>query len=365
MTFLDSIQRRCRGTVRALLPLAGLTLLAAGCIEPPTIEEIQAQVEAVGEPDFDASRKAEPGYMERYKSEQHELYRQKAELLLQVREHHRDDPRFAELMNRRWVLLGWNQEPTAVAEEVLADIERMLDIENHPEVVRHATYWRTFYDAHLAAPDAAAMLEPVRRFVDRYPGDERGQTLLYLVIESGEPPAEIRRAVWERMAELYPDQHWGAFAPGRLRRLEAIGEPFELAFEAIRSGEPISVRDLEGRVVVVDFWSTTCVPCIEELPRFKKLYATWAPRGVEFLGVSLDEPGERETVLRFLAEHEVPWPIYYQGNGYESEFSRSWGVGSIPEVFVVDQRGRLVSTDARDRLEELLADLAGGGEAAS
>ncbi len=343
------------------LALRGALLTAAlylsTCGQPPTIEEIEAQVEAVGEPDFDAARKTEPGYMERYKREQHVLYQRKAELLMQVREHHRDHPRFAELMSRRWVLLGWNQEPAAVAEEVLADIDRMLEVEDHPEVVRHATYWRAFYRVHLAAPDARAMLEPALRFVERYPDDERGQTLLFLVADADEAPVDVRRRVWERMAETYPEGHWGTFAAGQLRRLEAVGEPFELSFEAVRSGERISVEQLDGQVVVVDFWSTSCLPCIEELPRLKELYAAYRPRGVEFLGVSLDEPGSHDTVLRFLDEHQIRWPIYYQGNGYESQFSRSWGVGSIPEMFVVDRQGRLVSTEARERLEGLLAEL--------
>lgn len=361
MTFRSSDYRPSGVAVRGALLTAAV--FVSTCGEPPTIEAIEAQVEAVGEPDFDASRKAEPGYMERYQREQHRLHRRKAELLMQVREHHRDHPRFTELMNRRWVLLGWNQEPAAVAEEVLADIDRMLEVEDHPEVVRHAAYWRAFYRVHLAAPDARAMIEPALRFVERYPDDDRGQALLFLVADADEAPADVRQRVWERMAETYPEGHWGTFAAGQLRRLEAVGEPFELSFEAVRSGERVSVEQLEGQVVVVDFWSTSCLPCIEELPRLKELYAAYRPRGVEFLSVSLDERGARDTVLRFLDEHNIPWPIYYQGNGYESHFSRSWGVGSIPEMFVVDRQGRLVSTEARERLEELLGELTEGDSA--
>ena len=105
-----------------------LGLFSAACQEPPppSIELIEAQVEAIGEPPFDPAREQEPGYIEIYKAKQHALYQQKATLLLQVARHHLNDPRMPDLMNRRWLFLGWNQEPADVAGEILADPFRPL-----------------------------------------------------------------------------------------------------------------------------------------------------------------------------------------------------------------------------------------------
>ena len=50
------------------------------------------------------------------------------------------------------------------------------------------------------------------------------------------------------------------------------------------------MSDLKGKVVVVDFWATWCGPCVGEMPNMKKLYAEYKPKGVEFIGVSLDQP---------------------------------------------------------------------------
>ncbi len=321
-------------------------------------------VEAVGEPPFDAERKEEPGYLDAYRAAQHELYREKVALLLEAIRAHSEDPRIPELENRRWALLAWNQRPEMVAEEVLADVDARLAETDDPAVVRHAGYWRARFGSVLAARDAGPgsdeQLESILAFTDHYPNDERCVGLLSeLALAEGAAREGVETA-WNRILRDHPDTHWGVFAEGMLRRLEAIGERFEIEFKAFRSGEAIRAADLAGLVLVVDFWSTTCMPCVAELPEMRRIYETYRERGVQFLGVSLDESeeaGGREALERFLDTYDVPWPIYYQGNGYESDFSRSWGVGSIPEVFLVDRQGRLVSTDARDDLEELILEV--------
>lgn len=92
----------------------------------------------------------------------------------------------------------------------------------------------------------------------------------------------------------------------------------------------------------------------------KELYAKYQPQGVEFIGVSLDAPVEKgglDKLKAFVADNEIPWVQYYQGNGWESEFSSSWGVNSIPALFVIDQKGNLHHPRARGKLEEILPEL--------
>ena len=133
--------------------------------------------------------------------------------------------------------------------------------------------------------------------------------------------------------------------------------PFKLEFTDAIKGSPVSIEGLKGKVFVIDFWATWCGPCMAEMPKMKKLYAEFKDKGIEFIGVSLDQSkaqGGLDKLKGFVAKHQVEWPQYYQGNFWQSEFSSSWHVNSIPCVFLVDAEGKLASVNARGQLEKLL-----------
>ena len=197
-------------------------------------------------------------------------------------------------------------------------------------------------------------------FVAAYPEDERAAEMMYMTAQMADD-AEAKKAGYQRLVEMHPDSPMAQQAKGELAKLEKVGQPFELTFEEAVTGEEISVQDdLAGKVVVIDFWATWCGPCVAELPHMKELYEQYKDQGVEFVGVSLDAPpseGGRDALLKFVEERELPWPQYYQGNGWDSEFSKSWGINSIPAIFVVDASGKLHSTDARGKLDEMIPEL--------
>jgi len=93
------------------------------------------------------------------------------------------------------------------------------------------------------------------------------------------------------------------------------------------------------------------------MPKMKELYARCRNLGVEFIGVSLDQPVEKgglDKLKAYVAENKIEWPQYYQGDGWQSGFSSGWGVNAIPCVFLVDADGKLVTTEARGKLETLI-----------
>jgi RNA polymerase sigma factor (sigma-70 family) len=174
-----------------------------------------------------------------------------------------------------------------------------------------------------------------------------------------------RNAIRDLIVREYPDSFQGRLIQGERRQRDRIGEPFELEFNDAITGRHVSMKDLRGKVVVVEFSATWCGPCVEEVPEMQRLYAEYHDKGVEFIGVSHDDPeaeGGLEALRAFVAEWKIPWPQYYQGMDSRraltgeptGDFSESWGVSSIPTVFLIDAEGNLYSTEARGKLDTLI-----------
>ncbi|WP_339735279.1 TlpA disulfide reductase family protein [uncultured Gimesia sp.] len=171
--------------------------------------------------------------------------------------------------------------------------------------------------------------------------------------------------VTRRIAQEYPDSVRGRLAQGKTRKRERIGEPFELEFTDAISGRAVSMKNLRGKIVVVEFWATWCGPCVGEIPELKRLYAKYHDQGVEFIGVSHDVPeneGGLEKLKSFVDKEQIPWPQYYLGRDNravltgspQNDFSESWGVDGIPVIFLIDPSGNLYSTEARGQLDTLI-----------
>ena len=127
------------------------------------------------------------------------------------------------------------------------------------------------------------------------------------------------------------------------------------------NGGTINLEELRGKVVMVDFWSSWCPPCIEEAPALAATYPQYADREVEFVGVAIWD-AERD-VRRFVERFGVTYPNSIDAQG---KVAIDYGVRGIPEKFFIDRDGLLVRkfvgpvTDSK--LRAVLDELLGEGE---
>ena len=119
-------------------------------------------------------------------------------------------------------------------------------------------------------------------------------------------------------------------------------------------GNPISLAEYRGKVVLLDFWAVWCGPCLGEIPRIKAVYEKYHDKGFDVIGVSLDEDA---AVLReFIKEKEIPWRQIFDGQKWAGHLVQQYGVRSIPAPFLIDRKGKVISVKARGHLlSELVA----------
>src|SRR6185436_16930182 len=89
--------------------------------------------------------------------------------------------------------------------------------------------------------------------------------------------------------------------------LTVIQDAPEFQLRNVSGGEPLRSTDFKGKVVVVDFWATWCVPCKAEIPEFNKIRAKYKDRGVEFLGVTFDA-SQIDAVQPYVKDLEIQYP---------------------------------------------------------
>ncbi len=111
-------------------------------------------------------------------------------------------------------------------------------------------------------------------------------------------------------------------------------------------GGTIATADLRGKVVILHFWATWCVPCRVEMPLLSDYVKRHAGEGVEVLGFSLDEPGTLPEVRRIAAT--LDFPVGLLGSAWAGDYGRMW---RLPVTFVIDRKGILRHDGWQDEQE--------------
>jgi len=192
-------------------------------------------------------------------------------------------------------------------------------------------------------------IESMRAALKQFPTNSMIFTMLAAVAE---------RSTGDRQKELANEILSAPGAPPGARTLAShilkgtkpyqVGKPLDIRFTAL-DGREVDLAKLKGKVVLVDFWSTSCGPCLAEMPNVKAAYEKLHDRGFEVVGISLDD--KEGALRRFIQEKALPWPQHFDGKGWQNQFAVQYGIFSIPTMWLVDKRGNLRDTNARGHLE--------------
>ncbi|MFT4602703.1 MAG: thiol-disulfide isomerase/thioredoxin, partial [Arenicella sp.] len=111
-------------------------------------------------------------------------------------------------------------------------------------------------------------------------------------------------------------------------------------------GKPLKLSDLEGKVVLIDFWASWCRPCRAENPNVVKLYNHYGKEGFEVFSVSLD--ANLAAWKKAIADDGLIWPSHVSDlNKWNNAAAKSYGVKSIPYTVLIDREGKVIGTNLR------------------
>ena len=115
-------------------------------------------------------------------------------------------------------------------------------------------------------------------------------------------------------------------------------------------GDTLRLADFRGRHVLLDFWFTTCGPCIEDTPKLVDIYNAKQAHGLEIIGISIDK--SREAVLRYVEEHGIEWPQVLEIEN-ETKPTAIYHIGGFPSYVWIGPDGVVLNPELKGDLEDL------------
>lgn len=105
------------------------------------------------------------------------------------------------------------------------------------------------------------------------------------------------------------------------------------------NGQKLAMTDLKGKVTLVNFWATTCVTCVKEMPNLISTYHKFQERGFETVAVAMQyDPAD--WVVNFASTRQLPFKVAIDNTG---ELAQQWGdIRLTPTTFLLDKQGRIV-----------------------
>ncbi len=122
------------------------------------------------------------------------------------------------------------------------------------------------------------------------------------------------------------------------------------------NGKPISLTDLRGKYVLLEFWASWCHPCRAESPNLLKQYKLYKDKGFEILSVSVDN--DRSRWLDAIAKDGLTWLQVSDLKGWDNEARKLYGLSGVPGNFLISPEGKIVASNLTgEKLNKKLAEI--------
>lgn len=158
------------------------------------------------------------------------------------------------------------------------------------------------------------------------------------------------------MRSKYPDSEYPQFIDDQIAGINAQYQSLSASSEEggkapeinlnDTNGKPLALSSLKGKVVLIDFWASWCMPCRQENPNVVKMYEKYKDKGFTVYSVSLDE--NKDAWLKAIKDDNLSWPNHVSDlKGWQSSAAALYSVSSIPATFLLDKEGNIIAKNLR------------------
>lgn len=202
------------------------------------------------------------------------------------------------------------------------------------------------------------LLEQLPRFARKYSSAPEAAEALIELAKNQEYQGKLDEAEksYRAVARKHPKTEGGKLAAGAIRRLGLEGKGLALSGTDFNKRK-VDIGQYKGKVVLVAFWTTWCVPCNQELPQLVQLHNKYQRSGFEVLGVNLDDSAT--PVAAHIKKYKQRWNHIHDSGGMQGSLAQQFGIISLPTMFLVDKTGKVISrsvslADLKESLPDVL-----------
>ncbi|MEM1359245.1 MAG: TlpA disulfide reductase family protein, partial [Bacteroidota bacterium] len=224
--------------------------------------------------------------------------------------------------------------------------------------------------------------DDIKTFIDTVGNPHLGAFVAYTALSSAPQLIDIQKAAAEKLATAYPDSEASAAYMNYVATQQRSLGPVSVGATApdIKmpnpDGKEYALSDLQGKVVLLDFWASWCGPCRRENPAVVDVCNRYKDQGFTVFSVSLDGldtrskarfsnqddinramEGQKQRWVNAIAQDKLAWPYHVSDlQKWESAASRLYGVTSIPRTFLIGRDGKVAAMNLRGarQIEEAL-----------
>ena len=138
-------------------------------------------------------------------------------------------------------------------------------------------------------------------------------------------------------------------ADSEIAKLDQIGKDAKgFPADAVDlDGKPVTLADYAGKMLMIDFWATWCVPCRKEMPNVLAQYGKFHEKGFEVMGVTIDARDQGATVRNYVKASGMPWRQIHYATAARNAMADLYGVHSVPYTILIGRDGKILRVGLR------------------